>query len=434
MAWHRTGDYYVDTKGGVDAPGNGTTSNPYATLQYCLTNESPGTIVFNGECNEVLSAAGTWTILADGYCIFDGTSTVGSAFSITNITLDGTNGGIEIFGYSSVFSVGVTDITIRRIFMRDSQMNLGPSSIKNTDIEECVLYNMTSVTSKRTATPLASCRRSTFMFCSTFMLGMVRHDNNVYYECSDVAFDGDSDFADNNCIYNDVVPFNLFHNTAGGPAGTPVPGSPFSSLAAYQAEPQTLLFNDNSVEVDPQFNDTDSAGYDCTLNPASPIINAGSDGKQIGRYSAAIMLNSQSAEVTGGTDNGNVTYDANGDIYPTDPALFAQFETTAINLTALQNPMEEIVGWLANDFAAGRAIDSDITDSNPKRVTVEFRYSIIDATDLVNNQTYKDFNWNDVVTLDASNRSNGNPAYVIGEATQQNGTFVQFRVSFDPGH
>lgn len=432
MTWHLTGDYYVDSKGGSDITGDGSSSMPYATLQFCITNESAGTIIFNGESNETLTGSGSWVIKSDGYCVFDGTSTTGSWINGFNITVNGTNGGIEVFGYTSLFATSVSNIILKRVFMRDATFNLGPATVKLTDIEESFFYNCGNISSRIDSSPNASCRRSTFMFSNVNLRGMVNIDNNVFYECDFLVFDSDANVADYNCIYNNIVPAFIRHFEAGGSASQ-VPNSPFASLAAYQAEPTTLFYNDNSVDVDPQFNLSDSTNFDCTLSTASTVINSGSDGKQMGRYPAAIMLNANSVEVTGGTDNGNITFDANGDIYPTDPALFGQFDTTVIDLGALQNPMEEIVGWLGNDFSAGRAIDSDITDSNPKRVTVEFRYSTVSSGDVAG-QTYKDFNWNDVVTLDASNRANGDPAYVISEATQQDGRWVQFRVSFDPGH
>jgi len=432
------GAIYV-AKGGDDVTGDGSELNPYETIQEGLNNG--GTVVVGaGRYDEQVSRNGSYTCYADGEVEMNGIGFgAGSAFGVASqssqsVTL---NGQFKVHDYPSLALCLTLTIDGGEYYdMTDGNVT---GSSRQMAFTNCVFRNIGNFYMGGTVQN-NNIRNVNFIDCGRVDMRLVsRVENCIFLNCNNIWFSDNLTVGDYNCIRNctEVRHYDV--------TSAQIPNSPFANLAAYQADPLTGTYNDNSVDVDPNFNATGrpSSPDDYLLNPGtSTLIFAGKDGKQIGKFFQGLssdgLLNQDGANgflstAGGATHSAGVSVDGNGVI--TITSFPATIESAEINLAAggLVNPLGRIVAGLDQEYSSSEAIDSN-DDDEPNRATIKMRHTQDNSGDPLSGKSYQLFVIGEQPTVDLSGRGNGNKDFVETEATPISATHIQFFIDFIDTH
>lgn len=191
--------------------------------------------------------------------------------------------------------------------------------------------------------------------------------------------------------------------------------------------PTTMLFDANSIAVDPKFNEASKEDY--TLMPDSPCLQAASDGRTIGAFTKGTFFDGANDGMNGDATLNNISYDTDGNATLSDPTAEGTIESAVLNLGEVKDPMGVVRLRGENNFPA-ELIDSNVGSGteNPNQLTYEMRYAET-GTPAGN---YAQFIWNEVPTVDNSGRGNGDVDFVRSEATTIKAQFVQVKITLTP--
>lgn len=390
------GDIYVSYNG-HDAPGNGTPTKPYATIQYAIdaATADQKIVVGTGDYNENVNGGDKdCFLIADGTVEMDGTDPGGAAF--TNMGPSAIVSGFKILKYDSC-----TDDPMLRF---EDCFITSDVTAAVTSLQRCVLKD-NEITGAVTD----------FLNCTFINVDKQTQTSGVTVE---------------NCHFDPATIFSLissavlFFDNCNQESGSTIKidGVSYSSAAAVNTA--LSQFQGNGMSTAPSFNGPLRNDY--TLRLGSPLIQTGTHSQPIGAFSLASSWDKGNL---GGVILNKIIIDNDGyftlpeevdegSLETPKPLDLGQVRTLGrVDLFADQ--------YFSPDFFGSVTFNQD-TINAPRPITFLLRYHNNDR-DIFKTE-YKEFIWDKILTVDSSNRGNGDPKFNPLTERYITARFVQVKI------
>ncbi|MGQ0828341.1 MAG: hypothetical protein ACT4ON_08100 [Bacteroidota bacterium] len=373
------GDVYVSSTGSDDT-GDGSPTNPYATIQKGVDMADPSQriVVGTGNYNENVNGDEKENyIVADGLVLMEGNG--GDAFSNMGSGSDSGIEGLHISGYENAINNKMAlalNCVFKGCIFEDFRGTLQRCVIEtaiirataNTYLYNCTLNNVSTenlVSKTKFKEILDTHIGTSVLFLKSATLTLFDYCNQEF-QTSVVNIDGTA--------YTDVA-------------------------ALHAAFPQ---YQEHGINVLPQFNDPEDEDY--TLQPSSPLLTSGSDQQFIGAFGEA---SSQNSDTLSGAILTNVNIDDDGKYVLVEGYTEGTIETGEIDLGS-SRLLGKINLFAEEHFETppyNAVVDTNVSNTQPNKITFEFRYSNFAGE--VENQPYREFVWNKQPTVDENGNGNG---------------------------
>ncbi|MFN8302440.1 MAG: hypothetical protein U0U46_08115 [Saprospiraceae bacterium] len=373
------GDVYV-SYAGQDRSGSGHPKKPFATLQYALDQAVAGQkiVVGTGRYNEQVDGRGKNCLLqADGTVEMFGAAPGGPAF--TKMGAGAVVSGFKITGYASCTNdvlLRFEDCFIHRSALRGAADTLLRCVVKDVQILAAV---------------------SNFLNCTFITVQKPEATGGITVE--NCHFGPECHFAFSSAA---LQVFNYCNQEAGSVIR--IDNTAYSNAAAvFAAWPR---YQEHGLSVAPLFNLPAIHNY--TLSLQSPLIQAGSHSQPIGAFPQAISYDTKPKKKS---IFYSIIFDKDQFVTLPDKAQAGYIESYVIDLLKVR-----VVGRIdlfaeqdfSRDFLGSVTANPD-TGRPPRPITFQMRYA--DDQRRIQRQTYQDFIWDKMPTVDAKGQGNGNPTF-----------------------
>lgn len=396
------GDVYVSSTGSDDT-GNGSPSNPYATIQKGIDVASSNNkiVVGTGDYNEQVNGAGKDNVIvADGIVIMHGNENV-TAFSNMG---SGTQSRLEGF-YIAEYAIAIDNkiANVVNCTIKESSLEDYRGTLQN-----CILDDV-----------LVRATANTYLYNCTF-INVITEDfvtKTKFKEIQNCHFDSQT------VIYiksSNTTYFNYCNQEVGSVVNVDTIDY-FNAGVLYAAFP---LFQEHGLSVLPQFSNPSKGDF--SLQSSSPLIGSGSSASFIG---AVGLANAQNIATLGGATLVNVTINGDGKYELVQGYKVGTVETEEIDVGS-KRVLGKINLFANEHFETppyNAVVDKNNANTQPNQITFEMRYSDFQGDIL--NKPYLEFVWNKQPRVDASGKGNGNAGFDPLSAFPINTRYVQLRIT-----
>jgi hypothetical protein len=423
------GDYYVDVYNGSDTNG-GTASTPFATIQKAVDTATANQkiVIGSGVYEENLSGGGTtYNIYADGSVTLQGSDIGGDCISVFlsskfyNINFENYNTFLIPSGSANTMQFHYCNFK-NGVFGGDSA-GAGVDIVNHCLFEN--IYFNTSFGGGAAFTP-SDFVNNTLVGCTWVSSGswQPRYGwgnmrDNIFVDHTGLSFYRGWEVYgvyDNNIYYwtGGGINIRVADSTSGN-----INETVYTDWATYQSSES---FDQNSQNVDPQFNNPSIGDY--TLSLGSPAENGGYVKNENGSRTRAISKNGLMPELISPTASYiNVNVDGNGAFTLIDPNFDGTITSGEINLGTNRD-----LGYIRKYAFQSRPlenVDYTGTASIPDHQVYRMKYSSVPIT----SEPWVEFIWDTVPMVDASGYGNGSPTYSVATGDVISAKYVQLEIT-----
>ncbi len=392
--WRKTGDVYV-SKNGNDNTGDGSATNPFASIQKGVDALSTGQklIVGTGKYEEAVSNGHpTNEIIGDGLVIWDGNSLVGQ---ITGID----KGIIRNLRIKNFYLV---QASFQDCFIDNITSTILQGTVKGNILKSCTFAQNTNV-----GTQFRNC---TFISCAWTGKWRAQSVQNCHFD-ENTAPEHDLNYLLSSDFNN--YEMDKVNNM---------------SLSDFQLANPNL--EQNSITENPIFGDDTIDNY--TLQNDSVNLGAGIDGDDIGAWGRADSFDGLSDQFlpANGAILTDVDVDGNGNFTITAPSTTGIIESAGIDLG--KKYTLDIFDFFGDyDLDAGEVPDLDNVAQDPNHLTYQMKYA--DTEGDLETATWYQMVWGYPPQIGQDSQSNtvgnGDPDFDISTATPVEAQWVKILIT-----
>ncbi len=427
----KTGDFYV-SKGGDNGNDGLTADTPKLTIQEAINVSSSNTKIIVGdgtydEANLIFGVKQNVIIEADGIVIFENDKTGDLLTNLINISDDKIY--IQFIGFVVVnyrYTLNATNRNNLLFFKECTFINSPFFGRKGSNQVACLLlgckfinssYNVISQLQIITNIFAESLRTDSCIFINTTYYSNTKIIDSFYDDQSNIEYDStpvtstgaiqDKQNSDFNCINSTITYETVF----------------YSNLQAFQAANPAI--NQNSINEQANFNriSNEILTLDFSVKGSSPLLFAGSGGKNIGNVKRGLQIWRNSDAVQNGVlsqivFNGNIWQ-----IQGENATGFIITDTIDFGLT-VRSPkltIKGLVNFLDN------VPDFDNSLLNPNKLDIEAKWAVTGED--ITAKSYVPFLLNERMVLDGTGKSNGQSGFEWDNLALIPMRFIQLRIT-----